>query len=98
VSDLPFDRIDQAVRPSAAQRVALDALRAAATRAGEIIRQTCPAEIPLTPVARLEAIEQRITALLAALDLVRPALAGFYGQLSDEQKARVNVLRASRSS
>jgi hypothetical protein len=96
VSDFSFDRIGETVRPTAEQRPALDELRAATARAAETIRAACPAEIPLTPIGRLDAIEQRVTALLAALDAVRPALAGFYDSLTDEQKARFNRPRPSR--
>jgi len=44
----------------------------------------------LTPTGRLGAIEQRATALRDAVATLQPALARFYGSLTDEQKARVN--------
>jgi hypothetical protein len=97
LSDLPVDRPAAALRPTAEQRAALDELRAATTRAGETIRAACPAELPLTPTGRLDAIERRVTALLEALDQVRPALAGFYERLSDEQKARFNRASTRRA-
>jgi hypothetical protein len=48
--------------------------------------------MPLTPPARLDAMRARIVAMLEAVDVVRPALARFYGALSDEQKARFNTI------
>jgi hypothetical protein len=35
---------------------------------------------------------KRLTAMLDATNTVRPALARFYGSLSDEQKAHFNVM------
>jgi hypothetical protein len=37
-------------------------------------------------------MEQRLDAMLRAVDTVQPALAKFYGSLSDEQKERFNQL------
>ena len=48
--------------------------------------------ILLTPVVRLEAMEQRLDAMLRAVQTVEPALQKFYGSLSDEQKERFNRL------
>jgi hypothetical protein len=39
-------------------------------------------------------MEQRLDAMLQALDTVQPALATFYGSLDDEQKARFNRIGA----
>jgi len=41
-------------------------------------------------------MEQRLAAMLRAVDLVQPALARFYGSLSDEQKERFNRLSPSQ--
>ena len=38
----------------------------------------------LTPPGRVAAMEQRLDATLQALDVVQPALSGFYNSLSDE--------------
>jgi hypothetical protein len=35
-------------------------------------------------------MEQRLTAMLQAIDTMQPALAKFYNSLSDEQKAQIN--------
>jgi hypothetical protein len=54
----------------------------------------CTVERTLTPTGRLAAVEQRLDAMLQALDTVQPTLAKFYDSLSDEQKGRVDRLSA----
>ena len=41
---------------------------------------------------RIDAMEQRLDAMLRAINIVQPALEKFYGSLSDEQKERFNRL------
>jgi hypothetical protein len=48
--------------------------------------------VSVTPIGRLDAMEQQFTALEDAIHLVRPALETFYASLSDEQKERFNAL------
>src|SRR5215813_3599954 len=94
VTDLPIDRIAQAVQPMPAQRAALDELRDASIKAAEGLKVNCPTYQTLTPTSRVEAMEKRLDATLAAVKTVQPALAKFYNSLSDEQKARFNSLRS----
>ena len=89
-ADWPIERIEQAVQPDARQRAALSELQAATAEAAKALRSGCPTELPLTPTGRLAAMEQRIDAMLQAVETLRPALAKFYAALSDEQKARFN--------
>jgi len=97
VTDLPIDRIAKAVQPTPTQQGTLDELRDASLKASEGLKANCPAYQALTPTGRVEAMEKRLDAMLAAVRTVQPALARFYGELSDEQKARFNSLRmASR--
>src|SRR5262249_46795312 len=66
-------------------------------KAGERLKTGCPTYQMLTPTGRVEAMEKRLEATLAAVKTVQPALAKFYNSLSDEQKARFNsLLSASR--
>src|SRR5215467_13578246 len=95
VTDLPIDRIDQAVQPTPAQRAALDDLKDASVKAAEDLKVSCPAYQMLTPTGRVEAMEKRLDATLGAVKTVRPPLAKFYNSLSDEQKARFNSLRSA---
>jgi LTXXQ motif family protein len=94
VTDLPIDRIAQAIRPTPEQRVALDALKQASTKAAEGLKADCPTYQMLTPTGRVEAMEKRLAATLSAVKTVEPALTKFYDSLSDEQKARFNALRS----
>lgn len=96
-TDLPIDRIVQAVQPTPQQRAALDELKDASVEAGEALKSGCPAYQTLTPTGRVEAMEKRLDATLRAAKIMEPALAKFYNELSDEQKARFNSMRfASR--
>jgi hypothetical protein len=95
VTDLPIDRIGQAVQPTPAQRAALDQLKDASVKAAEGLKVSCPAYQMLTPTGRVEAMEKRIDATVGAVKTVQPALAKFYNSLSDEQKARFNSLRSA---
>jgi hypothetical protein len=94
VTDLPIDRIAQAVQPTPAQRAALDELKDASVKAAERLKTDCPTYQTLTPTGRVEAMEKRLDATLGAVKTVQPALAKFYNSLSDEQKARFNSLRS----
>jgi hypothetical protein len=95
VTDLPIDRIAQAVQPTLAQRAALDELKDASTKAAGALKANCPGYQALTPTGRVEAMEKRLQATLGAVRTVQPALTKFYDGLSDEQKARFNSLRSS---
>jgi hypothetical protein len=95
VTDLPIDRIAQAVQPTPAQRAALDELKNASAKAADGLKVNCPTYQTLTPTGRVEAMEKRLDATLGAVKTVEPALAKFYNSLSDEQKARFNSLRSA---
>ena len=86
------ERIERTVQPTEAQRAALKELQDATTAAVNLLKSDCPTYRALTPVGRLEAMEQRLDAMLRAVQTVRPALELFYSQLSNEQKERFNRL------
>jgi LTXXQ motif family protein len=88
----PTDRIDQAVHPTDAQRVKLDALQSASGKAVDLIKAACPTELPATPPSRLAAEGKRLQAMLEAVQTIRPALDDFYSSLSDDQKAKFNTI------
>ena len=94
-TDLPIDRIGQAVQPTPVQRAALDELKDASVKAAEGLKVSCPSYQTLTPTGRVEAMEKRLDATLGAVKTVGPALVKFYNSLSDEQKARFNSLRSA---
>jgi hypothetical protein len=88
----PSEQIDRVVRPDNAQRMKLEALQSAAAQAADIIGAACPSEIPPTPPARLEAVRNRLQAMLQGVETIQPALASFYDALNDNQKARFNTM------
>ncbi len=97
IGSLPIERIERAVRPDDAQRVALKELQEATSAAVELLKSSCPTYRPLTAVGRLEAMEQRLDAMLQAVQTVQPALEKFYSSLSNEQKERFNRLSPAQS-
>lgn len=92
LANLPIDRIDQVVQPTGQQEDALAHLSDTTQKAVETIQAACPSSTPLTPVGRLEAMQQRINAMLTAAKTIQPALEEFYGTLNYEQRARFNTL------
>jgi len=85
-------RIEQVVQPNAQQRSVFEDLRKAAENAATQLQSSCPAATPQTPVARLDAVEARLNAMVGAMQSIRPQLQTFYASLSDEQKARFNTM------
>ena len=90
-TNVPTDRIAQVIKPTDAQR-STDALNAATTMAADFLKANCRTAEPLTPTARVAAMEHRLKTMLEAIKIVQPALETFYGSLTDEQKARFNQL------
>jgi hypothetical protein len=97
ISSLPIDRIEQAVRPNEAQRVALKGLRDAMAESINLLASECPTDRALTPAGRAAAMEQRLDAMSRAIQTLQPALDRFYGSLTDEQKERFNRLAPAQS-
>jgi hypothetical protein len=92
LTDWPIERIAQTVEPNDAQRAVLDELKAATAQALDILKAACPTALPSTPTGRIEAMHQRLDAMLQAVRTVRPVVEKFYQSLNDEQKARFNAL------
>jgi len=92
IASLPLARIERAARPDGAQRSALKELQDATSEAVNLLTSDCPTYRALTPVGRLQATEQRLDAMLRAVQTVQPALEKFYDSLGDEQKERFNRL------
>jgi hypothetical protein len=95
--NVPTGRIAQVIKPTDAQRGALDALNAATVMAADFLKTNCPTAEPLSPPARVAAMEHRLKTMLEAVKIVEPALNNFYGSLTDEQKARFNQLGSQQS-
>jgi LTXXQ motif family protein len=90
VAGLPVDQIAQVIEPTEPQRAALDDLANASISAAQKIRSACPTQMILTAPGRLAAMQARIEAMISAVAMVQPPLEKLYGQLNDEQKARLN--------
>jgi hypothetical protein len=92
IAGLPIDRVQRAIQPNDAQRAALDDLADASAKAAQGIKAACPTDIALTAPSRLAHMQQRIEAMIAAVEIVQPPLEKFYTLLSDEQKLRLTAL------
>lgn len=92
MTDLPVDRIERAVHPAGDQIAALDALKAASSKAADVLKTSCPTEVPLTPVGRLDALKKRLNSMVQAVQIVRGPLRTFYDSLTDEQKQRFDAI------
>ena len=91
-TQLPVERIEQAVKPTQEQRDAFTRLKIASTEAANQLQASCPTQTPQSPMDRFDALGKRLGAMAEAIKTVRPALVSFYGSLTDEQKARFNTL------
>ena len=94
VTSFPIDRIRQAIHPAGEQVTFLDDLATASSKASAVLNASCPNQPPLTPLARLDAVEMRLEATIRAIESVRPALATLYNSLNDEQRQRLDAIGA----
>ena len=92
LSNIAVNRIEDTVQPTDAQEASLDRLDEALQKSVDILQKACPNTVPMTPVGRLDVMKQRLDAMIAAANEVRPALEDFYAALTDEQKAKFNRL------
>lgn len=95
IGGLPIDAFQNAIQPNEQQRAALDDLGNASVKAAGILKDSCPTEVALTAPGRLAAMQQRIEAMISAVQTVQGPLEKFYGLLNDEQKAQINALSTS---
>ncbi len=87
-----IDPIAKAVQPNADQSAKLDALKNAEADAGKTLAASCATLLPTTAVARLDAVQTRLQAMIQAANAVGGPLNDFYASLTDEQKAAFNAL------
>ncbi len=97
VAGIPVEVMQQLAHPTDEQTTALDELGSASVQAAQIVKTSCPTGVPPTPIGRIDAVQQRVQAMLQAVKVVGPPLAKFYNMLNDEQKARLNVLTQKSS-
>jgi hypothetical protein len=87
-----IQRIEQSLSLAGTPLAKFNDLKDASEKAVRFLQESCPTSDPATPTGRLDAMEQRLEAMLEAVRTVKPALDDFYASLTDEQKARLNVL------
>jgi hypothetical protein len=90
LSNLPIEKIEDALNPTDAQEAELNKLQDATNKAVSILQAACPDETPITPPGRLAAMEKRLQAMIDSANTVKPSLESFYASLTNEQKARFN--------
>jgi hypothetical protein len=90
LTNLPIEKIEDALNPTDAQEAVLMKLQDATNKAVSIMQTACPDETPMTPPGRLNVMEKRLQSMVDAANTVKPALEDFYASLTSEQKARFN--------
>src|SRR5262245_10182156 len=90
----PNEDIERRVRPSNEQRQPLQMLQQTALGMGQLLRASCPPSEPGDAVARLDAVENRLNAMLYAARVTAPALQGAYGPLSDPQRTAFDAVKS----
>jgi hypothetical protein len=94
----PVAAIAQAIQPTEDQRPMLELLMGTSLHYAHQLRASCAAApAPLTPLARLEAVDQRLSAMIYALTILRGTLNKFYNALTDEQRGRFDVMGSATS-
>jgi hypothetical protein len=98
VAGWPTADSERAVHPTEAQSASLKVLEEAAGKAADLSKGACPPDNPLTPTARLAAIDKRLDSLQEAGKTVSAPLNDFYAMLDDEQRARFNAISLPQTS
>ena len=83
-------QLEKIIQPTPGQRDALDELKAAFAKAAQVLQAACPKQTPLTPVGRLDAMEQRLEAMQQSLTVIRSPLERLYSLLSEAQIERLD--------
>ncbi len=91
VTSWPIERIRRMVREKNIQRQ-LAQLASAATEGATMLHAACRAEVPASPIDRIEGEQARLEAIVQAVAVVRPRVAAFWTTLSDDQRARFDWL------
>ena len=92
VTNPPIERIRQEINLTTDQQAALDDLSAASAQASDVIKSSCPASLPLTPVGRLDGAERQLEATIKAAQIVRSPLEKFYLALKDDQRGQLDAM------
>ena len=79
---------EQSLSLNRAQRASLDAFQKKSAEMGQFLMASCLRPVASTPVERLDAASDRLTALIFATSTVNLAFNDFYNQLNDEQRSK----------
>ena len=94
VTSFPINRIQREVQPIGDQLAAFEDLKAALSKADEMIRASCSNEVPLTPVKRLEVVQARLNTMADVVRrTVKVPLREFYNSLTATQRQRFDAMR-----
>jgi hypothetical protein len=86
--DTMLRQAEQSLNLSRAQRLSLDTFQKKSAEMGQFLMASCLKPVASTPVERIDAAADRLTALIFAASTVNLALNDFYNQLSNEQRAK----------
>jgi LTXXQ motif family protein len=95
--DWSVSDIDQSVQPGSDQRAALSDLKQTFVSVAGDLHAHCPNPLPVTPLARLQAIEGRLDASWRAALAMQVALAAFESHLTDQQKNRFEAMNLAQA-
>jgi hypothetical protein len=90
-SDNSIRRIGRELRLTSAQRASFDELQKKASAMGQFLLASCLQPVRSTPIARLDAATDRLTAVIFAANHVGLALNDAYNQLSEQQRAKLKA-------
>jgi hypothetical protein len=93
----PVASITQAIQPTEDQRPMLELLMGTSLHYAHELRASCPDAPALTPMARLEAADQRLNDLIYAVTVLRVTLNKFNSSLSGEQRARFDAMGSAQA-
>jgi hypothetical protein len=79
---------EQSLNLNRAQRASLDAFQKKSAEMGQFLMASCLRPVAATPVERIDAAADRLTALIFAASTVNLALNDFYNQLDDRQRSK----------
>jgi hypothetical protein len=89
----PVASIAQAIQLTDEQRPMLELLMGTSLHFAHELRASCLAgPAPFTPIARLEAVDERLTTIVYAVTVLRGTLNRFYISLTEEQRARFDAM------
>jgi hypothetical protein len=88
----PAGDLQWILEPTEAQRPLWAMFERVSARLAATLKSYCPAEMPFTPIGRLDAVEDRLDGLIHAVMTERSALTRLYSTLSDVQKARLAAI------